>query len=60
MSVGHNLQWVAAGLLLLAAVLQLVNARRVDDPVKAKNASLSGWLFLFAGAVFAVLALDLF
>jgi hypothetical protein len=41
-------------------VLQLVNARRIDDPVKAKNASLSGWLFLFAGAVFAVLALDLF
>ena len=57
MTAVQTLQLLAAALLILAGVLNLSRARRHDDPVKQKNARLSGWLFLFAGALFLVLAL---
>lgn len=52
------LQWLAAALLALAGVAQLVRARRLGDSLKAKNSRTSGALFLFSGAVFATLAAD--
>jgi hypothetical protein len=53
----QTLQLLAAALLILSGVLNLGRARRHADPTRQKNARLSGWLFLFAGALFLVLAL---
>ena len=58
MTAAARLQWLAAALLALAGVLQFVRARRLGDPLKAKNSRTSGALFLFSGAVFAALAAD--
>ena len=59
MTTATLLQWVAAALLALSGVMQLVRARRMADPLAAKNSRTAGALFLFAGAVFAVLASDI-
>jgi hypothetical protein len=53
----QTLQLLTAALLFLVGVLNLARARRHADPTKQKNARLAGWLFLFAGALFLVLAL---
>jgi hypothetical protein len=53
----QTLQLLAAALLILSGVLNFGRGRRHADPLKAKNARTSGWLFLFAGALFLVLAL---
>lgn len=59
MPIAHALQWLAVVLLTLAGVMQLARARRMESGVNNKNARLSGALFLFAGAVFALLAVDI-
>lgn len=58
MTTAALLQWLAAALLALTGVMQIVRARRMEEPLKAKNSRTSGALFLFSGAVFAVLAAD--
>ena len=50
---------LAAALLALAGVMQIVRARRLDPPLKAKNSRTAGALFLLSGAVFALLAADI-
>ena len=55
----HLLQWLAAALLVLAGTMQIVRARRLEEPLKAKNGRTAGALFLLSGAVFAVLAADI-
>ena len=57
MTTAQTLQLLAAALLIVSGVLNLVRARRHDDPTRQKNARTSGWLLLFAGALFLVLAL---
>jgi sulfite exporter TauE/SafE len=57
MTAAQTLQLLAAALLILTGILNLGRARRHAEPTKRKNARLSGWLFLFAGALFLVLAL---
>jgi drug/metabolite transporter (DMT)-like permease len=52
------IQWLAAALLALAGVMQIVRARGMEEPLKAKNSRTSGALFLFSGAIFAALAAD--
>ena len=52
MSGVNTLQLLAAALLFLVGFLNFGRARRHADSTKAKNARLSGWLFLFAGALF--------
>jgi hypothetical protein len=53
----QTLQFLTAALLFLVGFLNFGRARRHTDALKAKNARLLGWLFLFAGALFLVLAL---
>lgn len=60
MTTRHLLQWLAAALLALAGAMQLVRARRLEEPLKARNSRTSGALFLLSGAVFALLAADIF
>jgi predicted metal-binding membrane protein len=59
MTTATLLQWLAAALLVLTGAMQLVRARRLGDPLAAKNSRTSGALFLVSGAVFAALAADL-
>lgn len=58
MSTANLLQWLVAALLAFAGAMQLVRARGMTEPLAAKNARLSGGLFLLSGAVFALLAAD--
>ena len=59
MNVVHTLQFLAAALLMLAGFLNLMRAGRIEDETKRKNSRTSGWLFIFAGALFLILALGL-
>ena len=67
MTAVQTLQLLAAALLILSGIAQLIRAaqaedplvrdNRIEDPLRRQHARLSGWLFLFAGALFLVLAL---
>ncbi len=59
MTTATLLQWLAAALLALVGVVQIVRAARMDPPLKAKNSRTAGALFLLSGAVFALLAADI-
>lgn len=59
MTTAQTLQLLAAALLIVSGILNLGRARRHEDVTKQKNARLSGWLLLFAGALFLILALGL-
>ncbi|HVF83225.1 MAG TPA: hypothetical protein VM913_03520 [Sphingomicrobium sp.] len=52
----HNLQWVAAALLLGTGSLLLLLPAGETDPLRRRNRRTAGILFLLAGAVFAALA----
>ena len=60
MTTAQTLQLLAAALLILSGILNLGRARRHVEETKRKNARLSGFLFLFAGALFLILALGVF
>jgi len=60
MTTAQTLQLLAAALLILAGVLNLGRARRHEGETPRKNARTSGWLFIFAGALFLILALGVF
>ncbi|WP_205479205.1 hypothetical protein [Sphingomonas arenae] len=53
------IQWLAAALLALAGLIQIARARRLEEPLKAKNSRTAGALFLLSSAVFALLAADI-
>ena len=59
MTPAQSLQLLTAALFILAGFLNFGRARRHEDALKQKNARTSGWLFLFAGALFLILALGL-
>lgn len=57
MNTTATLQLLAAALLILAGILNLGRAGRHEEEIRRKNARTSGWLMLFAGALFLVLAI---
>ena len=52
----HNMQWVAAALLVGAGLLLMLLPAGEGDPQRRRNRRTAGMLFLLAGAVFAALA----